>query len=64
MKKNYRPIERKSPISIGTKILLALVASTLTTRELVVMVFTISILFKLKVFALLSSLTMSLISLY
>jgi hypothetical protein len=44
---SYLPIDLNTPIKIGTKIRHALFESTLTTRVLVVMVLTISMLFKL-----------------
>ncbi len=44
---SYRPIDLKVPINIGTKTRHALFESTLTTSVEVVIVLTMSILFKL-----------------
>lgn len=57
-------MERKRPINIGIKTRHALVESTFSTRELVVIVLTISILFILKALELLNALIRSLIILY
>lgn len=57
----YLPNDLNNPISIGTRIRHALFASTLTTSELVVIVFTMSMLFIL--FELFKLLMTSLISL-
>ena len=64
MKLFYRPIDRNRPISTGTRIRQALFASTLTTKVEVVIVLTMSILFKLNVFELLNVFIKSPINLY
>lgn len=61
MLNSNRPNDLSSPINIGIRILQALLASTLTTNELVVIVLTISML--LILFELLRVFIMSLISL-
>jgi hypothetical protein len=60
----YLPIDLKVPIKIGTRIRQALLESTLTTSDEVVIVFTISMLFILNVLELFNVLIISPINLY